>query len=240
MRLALTAALTAGGMIVSSTAFANGDARCFDKATLQYVDCEQDDWSGVYAGVHAGYAWAEVDGTFDGFDYGALDVEGPLVGAHIGIQKQFDSGLVLGLELDGSLVWADDDASRPGFVRGVDVFIPLTETFEAELNWLASARARIGLALDNIMPFITGGVALGNFGASASTGLAAFDLDETVLGGVFGGGVELKLDTDWTAGLEGLYYVFDEERSLAPPGLAGDRVSFGDVFAVRARLSYSF
>ena len=50
------------GMVASGgSALANGDGKCFDKATLSYVDCPGGvDWSGWYLGAHAGFAWPEL------------------------------------------------------------------------------------------------------------------------------------------------------------------------------------
>ena len=237
MRKLLVAAIAAGGLLSTvATAQANGE-KCFDKATLAYVDCNPIDWSGLYIGAHAGYAWADVEGDFYDLRYDSLDVEGFLAGGQIGYQEQFDSGLVLGVELDASAVWADDSISGPSALGTVGQI----DSIDAELDWLASARVRLGLAQDDWMPYITGGVALGGYEASATSAITgSISVDETVFGGVVGGGVEVMLDENWIAGLEGLYYFFDETESLSPPGAAGDSVTFGDVGVVRARLSYKF
>lgn len=241
MRQLMIAALAAGGFVVAAdTAQANGADKCFDKGSLTYVDCGGVDWSGFYLGAHAGYAWADVDGVFGNAppprpDFGSLDISGFLAGGQIGYQEQFDSGLVLGVEVDYSAVWADD--SQVG-----QAATTTRDAISAELNWLASARLRLGLAQDEWMPYLTGGVAWAGYEASAIEGLLGntINVDETVFGGVVGGGVEVMLDENWIAGVEGLYYFFDEEVGLSPPGAAGDSVEFGNVGVARARISYKF
>lgn len=238
----LAAAAATVSLGLATSAFANGDAaQCFDKANLRYFDCPTGvDWSGAYLGGHLGYAWADVEGSFGALDYDDLDVEGFLAGGQVGYQEQFDSGLVLGLELDFSGVWADDSAAAGTTIVLGNTTVAAPYSIEAELNWLASARLRLGLAQGEVMPYLTGGVALGGFEASAVTPTASVDVDETVFGGVVGGGVEIMADSNWIVGLEGLYYFFEEDQSLSPPGLAGDKVEFGDVIVARARLSYKF
>ena len=239
MRQILTTIFVAGAVAATApAAYANGGDKCFDKATLSYVDCNPVDWSGTYIGVHAGYAWADVEGDYLNLDYDSLDVEGLLAGGQIGYQEQFDSGLVLGLELDVSAVWADDSATSNLAVIGAAAATPYN--IDAELDWLASARVRAGLSQGDWMPYLTAGVALAGYEASASTTVAAASVEETVFGGVVGGGVEVMLDRNWIAGVEGLYYFFDEETDLSAVGSPGDSVSFGDVGVVRARLSYKF
>lgn len=241
--LAAAAAAFVGGF--ASPAAANGNAgKCFDKANLAYIDCPTTattiSWTGAYIGAHAGYAWADVEGDFGALDYDDLDIEGFLAGGQIGYQEQFDSGLVLGLEFDFSGVWADDSAgSAVTFVLG-NTTVAAPYSIEAELNWLASARVRVGLAEGEFMPYLTGGIALADYEASATTPTASVSVEETAFGGVVGGGVEVMVDRNWIFGVEGLYYFFEEDLSLSPPGVAGDNVEFGDVIAARARLSYKF
>ena len=239
--------LLATTLLVSSAygvAIANGEGeKCFDKGTLTYVDCPQEapppapvpepvvNWTGPYIGLHGGYAWSDFDGDDgDGLD---LDPDGGLVGIQAGYLHQYDNDLVIGVEIDGSLVFADDSISA-AFPIGDDTF---TATVSADLDCLASARLRLGVAVEELLPYITGGAALGCYeiSASASTSQASVSAseDEVAFGGVVGGGLEYMLDDHWRVRAEGLYYIFDDEL---------DDVDFGlnDVIVGRVGASYRF
>lgn len=243
-------------------AFANGDGElCFDKATLTYVDCPTPVapalWDGPYLGLHGGYASADFGGVFNGdgvtapvFDLSDLDVQGGVVGGQLGYLHTLQrNGLVLGAEVDFSLAFADDELSffDPAAVVVSDTDFDLSVQLRGELNWLASARLRAGLDMDELMPFVTGGVAMASWGFEASTTLGpvteAGSADETTFGGVVGGGIEWMIDEDISVRAEGLYYLFDDSIDASTiNGLAdaGDHVDFGNVLVVRAAVNLFF
>lgn len=249
----------------------NNDGRCFDKGTLRYVDCPRPApvaavpppapvlapppplWTGAYVGAHAGYAWGDFDGTYSGLgaplDYGALDADGPLIGGQIGYNHQFENNVVLGVEGDFSWLFnADDSASNSGVGIPGAAATTFANSISADLDWLASARLRAGYAADNIMPYITGGVALAGYeiGASSSTG-AGFSTsgttDETAIGGVVGGGIEYLASENIVLRVEGLYYMFDDDEGiggLTAASGAGDKAGLDDVIVGRVGISYKF
>lgn len=232
--VALTAALCVS---------AQAQERCFDKAALVYVDCldeaEADaapdeppltlppepsqPWSGVYLGAHAGGAFAESAATLGGRRF-EQDPEGPLAGGQAGFLKQYDGDLVLGLETDFSKVWAGETASDAG--SGL--------SGETRLDWLASSRLRLGVAMEDCLPYLTGGIALARWerrsGARAAADVAA--------GPVLGAGVEMLAEEHWLVRAEGLYYVFDEDPTFAPE--TSDAGALGDVMVGRVGLSYKW
>ena len=76
-------------------------------------------WTGLYVGVHAGYAWGDEDDDlarrFEDAGYQLttavgrrFDVDGFIGGAHAGYNVQFDS-FVIGLEGDVDFSGADGD-----------------------------------------------------------------------------------------------------------------------------------
>jgi outer membrane immunogenic protein len=89
--------------------------------------------------------------------------------------------------------------------------------FQAKVDWLATFRGRMGLAVDDTLVYFTGGLALAQLKSSASAG---FDvglggssgitwnnsLDKIQAGWVAGLGVEHKLSQNWSVFTEFLYY----------------------------------
>ena len=122
-------------------------------------------WSGFYAGVHGGYSWSDADFEASGGLPSAIsvisegDLDGFLVGLHTGVQHQFDSNIVLGVELDVDYRDGEDDAALT--VSGT----PTGVSIATEMNWAASARLRAGYAMDRWLPYVTGGFAIADYDA---------------------------------------------------------------------------
>jgi outer membrane immunogenic protein len=91
-------------------------------------------------------------------------------------------------------------------------------THQAKIDWLASFRGRMGLAVDNTLVYVTGGVALGHLKSNAARvdagGFQSYGaLDKTKVGWVAGGGVEHKLNRNWSIKGEALYYDLGRETA---------------------------
>ena len=247
MRALLITAIAAVGM--SGQALANGDGKCFDKATLSYVDCPSADiWTGFYAGLHAGYGSTDIDGGYDdnavqlNFSYSEIEADGGVYGAQLGYNEQVDDSLVWGVEIDGSWVDAEDESGRtaaanPAFSRG-----------EVNVNALGSLRVRAGLPIDNVLPYVTAGIGLVDYEQTLSRGTAAgavstLSEDETVFAGVFGGGLEIMAFGDVSIRAEGLYYVFDgdgldPDPLLNPANQPRGVLEIDDFWVVRGGINF--
>jgi outer membrane immunogenic protein len=161
-------------------------------------------WTGFYVGVHGGWGfgernWDPDDGDDDGlFEY---EPDGALAGAQIGADFQWN-WLVLGVEADASVANLTDEQEELGGLVGVDV----------DVNWLASARGKLGLGWDRYMIYATGGAAWANVETDVDLAFILNDQEEaTHQGWVVGGGVEGFVTENVSARLEGLYYFFDDE-----------------------------
>jgi len=83
-------------------------------------------------------------------------------------------------------------------------------SYQSKIDWLASFRGRMGLAIDNTMVYVTGGLALG--GVKNSYSVNNFnDLDQgtarkTAVGWVAGVGVEHRFTRNWSIKGEYLHY----------------------------------
>ena len=152
------------------------------------------DWSGFYAGVNGGYSWGEAQTE----GVGDLELRGGLFGGQIGYNQDL-GGVVLGAEAD--IQWSGLDG---------DLTTPLGTEVEGDLEYFGTVRARAGVALDRVMPYVTGGFAYGR--VSGETSFAGgFSTEETVTGWTAGGGAELAITDAISVKAEYLYTDFGTE-----------------------------
>jgi outer membrane immunogenic protein len=173
-------------------------------------------WTGVYIGVHGGYAWSDVDWQFalsPGVSTGQSG-SGPLLGGQIGYNIQVRQ-FVFGVEADASSTWIDGSTACPNGAF----------TCSHSYNWLASVRGRAGVTVNNNRTLLygTAGVAWTDVdyaAKDATTGvLFGTGFSERQTGWVAGGGVEHMLSQNLSARVEYLYYGFDDVT--APAGALG-------------------
>lgn len=251
MRLLVATAVAVAGL--SGPAWADGHQgpKCFDKGTLDFIECPPTDpgpapapapvptvynWAGFFLGFHAGYGALDLSGGYDligsalfGDD---VDADGGVFGGQFGYNWVFDR-IVAGLEVDGSFTDIDGSTS----VGGVD-----PQSLDVELDAVASLRGRVGYAFDRLLPFVTAGVGIADYEvtvADQGDGQVLTDGD-TAFAPVLGGGVEWGLTDNLTLRAEGLYYFIDEEYAFAEPGAAADSVDVDDFWTVRAALNFRF
>ncbi|BCB18813.1 outer membrane protein [Bosea sp. ANAM02] len=173
-------------------------------------------WTGFYVGANAGYGWGNVNAN--GFA-NIGDLDGFVGGGQIGYNYQMGQ-FVLGLEAD--LQGADlSSGNNLGLVR-------------VKTDYFGTVRARVGVAFDRFMPYITGGWAYGN--VKTSIPALGFSSDRSHTGGfAVGGGLEYAVTNNIIAGVEYLYVDLGEKN------IAGAGTKVGTDFSVvRARLSYKF
>jgi outer membrane immunogenic protein len=134
-------------------------------------------WSGVYAGVNAGYEWGSVSNS-------NVNPNGLAGGAQIGYNWQYGQ-FVFGGETDIQVSGADD------------TFAP----WKFSNPWFGTLRGRAGYAMNNILLYGTLGLAYGELKAES------FGLDETKTetGWTGGLGMEVGFAPNWSAKAEYLY-----------------------------------
>jgi outer membrane immunogenic protein len=154
-------------------------------------------WEGLYIGAHGGDA-AGSDTPRNTSE--AVDLSGASAGLHAGYNWQARQW-VLGLE--GDAAWSNLDGGRR-LVGPVDAM--------AQYDWTASIRARLGIAVDNVLLYATGGIAFGGFHATVSDGAGVSRAGERLVGCVIGGGLEWKRNPNLSLRFEGLHYRFDDRR----------------------------
>jgi len=144
-------------------------------------------WTGFYAGVNGGAGWGR---SWWQSQATSIDLSGAQVGGTAGYNWQFGNA-VLGLE--GDIDWSN--------LKGTSgaALCPGCSTSD---SWLSTVRGRAGYAFGGVMPYLTGGLALGDIRASAPGFAGA---STTNAGWTVGGGIEIALPGNWTAKAEYLH-----------------------------------
>jgi outer membrane immunogenic protein len=198
-------------------------------------------WSGVYGGGHVGWGESTFKGTWFGNSVTQDFKQHPsgfLGGVQVG-QNWCSNTFVYGWEADVSFMnWKKTSQfSEAG---------PPADTLTNKLSLLSSLRARLGIITDpRTLLYVTGGLAY----ARAKATMFDSDIPGTLtatfnkFGGVVGVGAEWAQTNNWTWRIEGLYYIFDAQKTLGPSPLgAGDFATdkLKDVFVIRLGLNYKF
>jgi outer membrane immunogenic protein len=142
------------------------------------------DWTGFYVGINGGGSWGHVPWSSD--PDGVADtatVSSGLVGGTIGYNAQNLGRFVVGGEFDFD--WRSLNATIPQLPSSC---VP---GCEFRSHWLSTARLRFGYAFDRFLPYVTGGVAIG-------------DISQDLVGQP--SGVAESVSFNWTAGA-GLEFV---------------------------------
>ncbi|NGX97900.1 MAG: porin family protein [Candidatus Afipia apatlaquensis] len=116
-------------------------------------------WTGFYIGVNGGYGWGRQDPLnliSTRFDRTEFDLKGGLFGATAGAQIQ-QGAVVLGLESD--IDWANIRGSGIVVPAIAGVPAPITLNLTTKTDGIITARARFGMAVNNILLYGTAGAA---------------------------------------------------------------------------------
>ena len=147
-------------------------------------------WTGFYLGINGGYGWGRSD--WSGFG-GSANPSGGMAGLTGGYNWQTPgSPWVVGLE--GDIDWSD--------LRGNFTNAACLGGCETRNTWLGTVRGRFGYAMDRVMPYVTGGLAVGDVQANQG-GFAG--VRDTKAGWTVGAGIEAALVGNWTAKVEYLH-----------------------------------
>jgi outer membrane immunogenic protein len=221
-------------------------------------------WTGFYVGGDAGAAWLSQNATWnplpDPVTFGAFPTSGKdtatgfIGGAHIGYNDQVMPDWVAGVEGDWAWSKTRGTVTQPWVADGgAPVFAGSQTSMSADLNWIASARLRVGYLLTpSLMAYATGGGAWANItynGVATNNGngyLANFNSSSTQSGYVAGGGVEWMMADNWTVRAEYLYYQFGKGANVdaTQPSVGAFPSNFvwskPTISVAQAGLSYKF
>jgi outer membrane immunogenic protein len=187
-------------------------------------------WTGFYVGGTAGAAWGSSDpststlfnGTYlDLTNVGAVNANGLQSikpagftgGAEAGYNFQAGD-VVAGVETDFEYLGLKGNAGSSALYPGFAPAAGFTINSSAHTDWLFTARPRLGIASNNWLYYVTGGVAVtdlhGNFTFNDSFGVAAesASISNIKAGYAVGGGIEAGLWGNWSLKAEYLYVNF--------------------------------
>jgi outer membrane immunogenic protein len=176
-------------------------------------------WTGAYVGINGGGGWGRGDTSAPFSSGGGFRTSGGIVGGTLGYNYQVGQA-VFGVE--GDIDWSN--------IRGSSV-CGAAFSCETKDSWLATGRGRIGYAFDRFMPYVTGGLAVGDIKSSVA-GVGSSSTTKT--GWTLGGGVEAALAGPWTAKVEYLYADLGRGSSIL-----GSDTKF-NTSLVRAGVNYRF
>ncbi len=183
-------------------------------------------WTGFYIGANGGYGWGSTN--WDGYP-ASFNTSGGVVGGQLGYNWQFGQ-FVYGLEGDGD--WSNIHGTTT--VSGV-CGASVCGTYN---DFLATARGRVGVAFDRFLPYVTGGLAVGNIRAPVA---GYSGIDQTNAGWTVGAGLEFAIGGNWTAKAEYLHVDLGSAPCGASCGLSlgSNDISFtADI--VRGGINYRF
>lgn len=155
------------------------------------------DWTGTYAGIHLGGGFGTSRRDFiQGISTGNFGINSIIGGITLGHNMQFGN-IVTGLESDFSINSLTGNANQPNPYH----------VYKTGNPWLATFRPRLGYAFGNVVPYVTGGLAIGNVHVSSYSNTGAFgsDFTRTELGWTVGTGIEAIIMPNCSLKAEYLY-----------------------------------
>ncbi len=189
-------------------------------------------WAGYYFGGHTGLLRGATSATvLDPFSTSASNTfGGPIGGAQIGYNLVLPSNLLLGWEVD---------ASFPNYIASnatvASISTAQNEVIQ-ELDYIATARGRVGQTFGPWIIYGTGGVGL--MGSRFLDDLPSGDEEkklQTRWGGVLGAGVEYAFDPNWSVRFEYLYGASQKANVTFPSGV--NYASTADIIIFRLALN---
>jgi outer membrane immunogenic protein len=178
-------------------------------------------WSGFYIGGNGGWAHDE----FNFFTPITTTPDESSKGAFGGVQAGYNVQLhnvVLGIESDADFGKLQDTGHDGNY---------LTES--TDIKAFGTARARIGYAFGQILPYVTGGLGWANvdggdtcpagalFGTCKTRGAYSLTDNQTYFGWTAGGGIEGAINQNWSVKAEFLHADLGEKFFEVPaPGFA--------------------
>jgi outer membrane immunogenic protein len=190
------------------------------------------DWSGFYAGVHAGGGWSNVDWVYQGLGNTAdHDGDGVLGGIQLGYNVQ-SGGFVYGVEADITATGITGSTSCPN---------PAYDCISG-VNWLGTGRVRAGTTVNNLLFYGTAGLAFGGVDIKTihltDPTIGTNGTSQTRLGWAAGAGIEWGLSPNLSTKFEYMYQNLGDDTYEVDFGLPVDAEV--QIHMLRVGLNYQF
>ena len=211
------------------------------------AQCSAASWNGLYGGLQLGSASLQTQlALTDALNIAnRQDDTGFLVGGTVGYNWARCNSL---FGIEGDLAWTNVQSNiglnLGGFFPGGGSQF----SGKTEMNWLSTIRTRAGITVDNMLLYVTGGIAFADIEHSGGTtlkGVNSFYSDsDTRWGFVVGGGVEYKLSDMISVKSEALYTKFEDHSfrfDLSPsagPGVGVNLKAHDDLFIARMGINF--
>ena len=181
-------------------------------------------WTGVYAGVHGGANWSDVDFS----NLGSASSTAFTGGGHLGMNMNFGN-IIAGVEGD----WDYDDSSSGYLV------LPSGTTGNLEVDWTATLRGRIGMNVGPALLYATAGIAWSERSVIETTAAGVSGSNSQLLTGVvYGIGAETFVMPNLSLRLEALHYDYgSEDISISGAAAAVKEIEPSDT-VVRAGITF--
>lgn len=139
---------------------------------------------GFYIGGHTGYDWGRsaVISNFDSEEL-LLKPHGFLGGIYAGYNLDSGNNVIIGIDADATY---NHKPKNNDFASGAF-------HTDNQLRWSGTARARAGYAVDRFLPYIAGGMAIGNIKNTISEGhIGSLTESQTLIGWTAGAGIDFS------------------------------------------------
>jgi outer membrane immunogenic protein len=220
-------ALSASLALFASSALADGMARGGSAGS----GCSSYNWSGFYIGAQVGQADLRSHAnTPDILDQAYFQQDdGWLLGGQIGFNMQ-KCMAVYGIEAD--LAWTDVGRSHDTLFGAAHI--------RNEANWVGTIRTRAGIAVDNLLLFVTGGIAFADFDKSFgfTGGPSLYNDSDVRWGWTVGFGTEYALTDRISWRSDVLYTSFENDTHTVDIGIPFAFRTHDEMWMLRSALNF--
>jgi outer membrane immunogenic protein len=190
-------------LVIAGALLAGGGTHAADLGAPQTYDAVSDydyepsyRWRGLYFGVNLGYLWSKVDMEEASGEtttsLGRANPMGAALGVHLGALQQVGS-LVYGGELVAQKGHSEDSGHcmSANSQTGTD---PVAARCRAAIEWSGLAVGKVGLARDNMLLFVSAGLAVETVSTRLQTSEGTDISDSNVRAGLaYGAGISYML-----------------------------------------------
>lgn len=197
--------ILASGVCVAATGARAADAIVEPAPVPVVVAAPSFTWSGAYIGGQVGYGWGKSRFALDGADDNInVKSDGFLGGLYAGYNFDIGNNAVLGVDADAT--YNDLSGKHSETVDGD------TGALDSNLRWSGAVRARVGYAIDRVMPYIAGGVAFGNIRNSGTSPNGSIAKTDTRTGWTAGAGIDYAATDNVVLRLEYRYTDYGKQN----------------------------